>query len=184
MFGLLRDREQEFRHARRTFEARRAGLLRTHPGQHVAIRGDEVLAATGELNALFDAVRNAHPDVFIGDYTRFEVIDAEEEQARFRDATADTWSLLAEPWLDTDMPEDRWRARRILHTRGITGWRLRRYRFAAALGLCWNIVRGEWAYMDYEDVLRCAAAGVLAWPLAPEARNELTESVRGAARGA
>jgi hypothetical protein len=153
MLGFLRDREQEFRHARRTFEARRAALLRTHPGQHVAIRGDEVIAATTELNALFDAVRQARPDVFVGDYTRFEVIDADEEEARLRDATDDTWSLLAEPWLDTDMPQERWRARRILQARGIAGWRLRGYRFAAALGFCWNIVRGEWAGMDYDDVL-------------------------------
>jgi hypothetical protein len=150
---LFRSHASEFERARRTFEARRDELLAGHRGQWVAIRGEAILAIDADREALYPALHAAHPDLFPGDYDHFEIVDAATEAAGFRTAPDDTWSLLAEPWLDTDMPQDRWRARRILHARGFTGWRLAAYQAAAAAGFAWNGLRGEWMALDYEDAV-------------------------------
>jgi hypothetical protein len=149
----FRDYQREFLQARRAFEARRGTLLAQHRGQWVAVRGDDVLAVDADRNALFARVRAAHPDVFAGDYISFEVVDAETEEAGLRAATDDVWTLLGESWLDTDLPQDRWRARRILELRGISGPRLAAYRLGAAAGFIWNGLRWEWIALGYEDAV-------------------------------
>ena len=78
----------------------------------------------------------------------------QHEQPSRREGPVDTWSILAESWLDTSIgTENRTEMRRLLAEEGIVGSRLLRRKLFTAAGLWWNILWWEWAYLGWEDIV-------------------------------
>ena len=145
-FGIpQKSRRVAYRACRATFESMRGQLLDEHPGR-MAVFDD----------GTFSGVRSADDarDLLGSDYRFSFVVESEQrEKARAAAVDADIWSLLAEPYLDTDMPQSVDWADRVMYARGLSQRSIKRLRRAVGTGLWWNAFWWEWCELGRSDVL-------------------------------
>ena len=141
-----------FDSARRLFEQERSRLQIVADGRFVAIYRARILGIFATCGAVTDCLSDRSL-AFGQELYVFKIQSESSEDAKILQASGSNWELLAEPYLDTDMPEWKWRATRALKLRKIGGLHLWLMK-VATLSLVWNMLWGEWAALDGWDVLR------------------------------
>lgn len=168
----LSELQKDFLRCREFFEANRMQWLAEARPKYVVLKN-------AELVGFYDVEGFTH-GVSLPDSFKFELISPEEELKRWLDNKHSSFSLLAEPFLDTDDPESEYTADRVLEARGYPPFLQSILRKVLYTGLFWNhVLWWDWVQLSFSDFLIGWALNlfILAWPTIALADSYLGDKV-------
>lgn len=145
-YRRLSPRARSFLANRAEFERNRDSWLASSTGQWVRIRD-------GVVEGLFATRNDAGFDFTSTTVSVFEIASQQAEQDRWSETKASTGSLLCEPFLDTDVPDQVFRADRTLELRGYSSSMIALLRLLALTGVWWNVIWWEEYDLDETDIM-------------------------------
>jgi hypothetical protein len=148
------DSKESYKLSRRSFRKMRDDLIKAYDkefsgNKYVVFENDLFI---GVYDSEEDAWKNSSE---INDHRwMFKLVSREDERKEYSSSEVSTWSLISEPFLDTDMPEWIYRANKTLKERGYSKNQILLLRIFAGTGLWWNIIWWEWGHFDGWDILQ------------------------------